>query len=65
MFATPIDASNSYLRGAGFYNIEGNEIYYSGDLYMAGTAEILSMVISHIEEISGDDFTSKITCRLF
>jgi len=65
MFTTPIEASNSYLRGTGFYNIEGNEIYYSGDLYMAGTAEILSMVISHIEEISGDDFTSKITCRLF
>ena len=32
---------------------------------MAGTADILSMVISNIEEVKGDDFTSKITCRLY
>lgn len=64
-FATPINTNDSLLRGSGFYTIDNEEFYYSGDIYMAGTAEILSMVISHIEEVSGEDFTSKITCRLY
>lgn len=65
LFETPIDADQSIIRGIGFYEVEGTEIFYSGDLYMAGTAEILNMVISNIDEIQGDDFTSKITCRLY
>lgn len=65
LFETPIDADSSIIRGVGFYEVDGAEIYYSGDLYMAGTAEILNMVISNIDEVQGDDFTSKITCRLY
>lgn len=65
LFETPINPDECIIRGSGFYNIDGAEIYYSGDLYMAGTAEILSMVISNIEEVDGDNFTSKITCRLY
>lgn len=65
LFANPISKEESILRTPGFYDIEGTEIYYSGDLYMAGTAEILNMVISKIEEVKGDDFTSKITCRTY
>lgn len=65
MLENPIPASDNIIRGTGFYNIDGTEFYYSGDLYMAGTAEILNMVISNIDEVSGEDFTSSITCRLF
>jgi hypothetical protein len=65
MFETPISADGSIIRNSGFYDVDGTEFYYSGDLYMAGTADILSMVISSIEEVKGDDFTSKITCRLY
>ena len=64
-FSTPIAASTSMLRGVGFYDIEGSNIYYTGDLCIAGTADILSMVISKIEEVDGEQFTSSITCRLF
>ena len=65
MFETPIPVDESIIRNSGFYDVDGTEFYYSGDLYMAGTADILSMVISNIEEVKGDDFTSKITCRLY
>lgn len=65
LFETPINPDECIVRGSGFYEIDGTEIYYSGDLYMAGTAEILSMVISNIDEVDGDNFTSKITCRLY
>lgn len=65
MFETPIPVGESIIRNSGFYDVDGTEFYYSGDLYMAGTADILSMVISNIEEVKGDDFTSKITCRLY
>lgn len=65
LFTEPIQKEDCILRGTGFYEVDGTEIYYSGDLYMAGTAEILNMVISKIEEVQGDDFTSKITCRTY
>lgn len=65
LFKTPIDTNTSNLRGHGFYDVDGAEIYYTGDLFMAGVTEILSMVISNIEEVQGEDFTSKITCRLY
>lgn len=65
LLATPVDPADCIVRGSGFYEIDGTELYYSGDLYMAGTAEILSMVISGIEEVDGDNFTSKLTCRLY
>ena len=64
-FKTPIPASESIIRGSGFYKVDGTEFYHSGDIYMLGTAEILNMVIKEIEEVKGDDFTSKITCRLY
>ena len=64
-FENPISAENCIIRGSGFYNIDGTEFYHSGDLYMAGTAEILDMVISDIDEVDGEQFTSSITCRLF
>jgi len=64
-FSTPILASTNIIRGSGFYDVDGTDFYHSGDIYMVGTANILSMVISNIEEIKGDDFTSKITCRLY
>jgi hypothetical protein len=64
-FATAIPSETNMIRGAGFYTVDEQEFYHSGDIYMVGTAEILSMVISKIDEVSGDDFTSKITCRLY
>lgn len=64
-FQTPILANKSIIRGAGFYMVDGSEFYHSGDIYMAGTSEVLNMVVSKINEVSGDDFTSKITCRLY
>ena len=64
-FLEPIDAETCIIRGSGFYDIDGMEFYHSGDLYMAGTAEILNMVISDIDEIEGEQFTSSITCRMF
>lgn len=64
-FETPISANNCIIRGSGFYTIDGMEFYHSGDLYMAGTADILSMVISDIDEVDGEQFTSSITCRLY
>lgn len=64
-FTAPISAASNIIRGVGFYDMDGQEFYHSGDIYMVGTSELLSMVISKIEEVSGDDFTSKITCRLF
>lgn len=65
MFQNPIPSGQNIIRKSGFYNINGQEFYYSGDLYMAGTSEILSMVVKSIEEVNGDDFTSKVTCRLY
>lgn len=65
LFETPIAPADCIIRGSGFYTVDNTEIYYSGDLYVAGTAEILNMVISNIEEVDGDNFTSKITCRLY
>lgn len=65
MLEEPIHVSENIIRGAGFYPVEGTDFYYTGDLYMAGTAEILDMVISSIEEVSGEDFTSSVTCRLY
>ena len=65
LLSDPIPAEQNIIRGAGFYQVEGTDFYYTGDLYMAGTAEILNMVISSIEEVSGEDFTSSITCRLY
>ena len=65
LFKEPLNVDETILRGHGFYNIDGAEIYYTGDLFMAGVTEILSMVISNIEEVQGEDFTSKITCRLY
>lgn len=62
---TPIPANECIIRGTGFYMFDDTEFYHAGDLFTAGTPEILSMVISEIEEVSGDDFTSKITCRLY
>lgn len=62
---TPIPANECIIRGTGFYTFDDTEFYHAGDLFTAGTPEILSMVISEIEEVSGDDFTSKITCRLY
>lgn len=64
-FVTPILANENIIRGAGFYTVEGSEFYHSGDIYMVGTSEVLSMIVSKIEEIKGDDFTSSITCRLY
>lgn len=60
-----IKAHECIVRGSGFYNIDGMDFYHSGDLYMAGTADILSMVISNIDEVDGEQFTSSITCRLY
>lgn len=65
LFKTPLNAEETILRGHGFYTVDGAEIYYTGDLFMAGVTEILNMVISNIEEVQGEDFTSKITCRLY
>lgn len=65
MFETPIPKIDNIMRTSGFYVIDNQEFYYSGDLYMAGTAEIMSMVIKSIEEVDGDSFTSKITCRTY
>lgn len=65
LFKNPLDKNTSILRGHGFYEVDGIEIYYTGDLFMAGVTEVLSMVISNIEEVQGEDFTSRITCRLY
>ena len=64
-FQTAINVEDCIIRGSGFYTVDGVEFYHSGDLYMAGTAEILDMVISDIDEVDGEQFTSSITCRLF
>lgn len=60
-----ININDNIVRGSGFYEVDNMEFYHSGDIYMIGTADILSMVIKDIDEIKGDDFTSKITCRLY
>lgn len=65
LFQDTLDINTSIMRGTGFYNVDGENFYYSGDIYMAGTAEILNMVVSEIEEVKGDDFTSSVTCRLY
>lgn len=65
MLENPIKPNECIVRGSGFYNIDGMDFYHSGDLYMAGTADILSMVISNIDEVDGEQFTSSITCRLY
>lgn len=60
-----ININDNIVRGSGFYEVDNMEFYHSGDIYMIGTSDILSMVIKSIEEIKADDFTSKITCRLY